>query len=233
LTPSATSRLCLLLGCGVIAATQSKIFRKRPNLVRFGVPAGVVLYGVLVFFFDLNAHIAEAVGRDPTLTDRTKIWKLLLTMDTNPMLGTGYESFWLGSRLLTVWSQFRGLNEAHNGYLEVYLNLGMVGLLMLGAFLIVTYSRVGKLLKRFESFGSLSLAFWTVLIFYSITEVGFRSGLMWFAFLLGAISLRRAPNDDCRTAGKGGQSRNNARLEASLFTFVPTRDYYGASHPIS
>ncbi len=48
-------------------------------------------------------------------------------MKTNPLLGTGYESFWLGPRLQWFW-QHAGLghiNEAHNGYLEVYLNLGI------------------------------------------------------------------------------------------------------------
>jgi transposase len=35
---------------------------------------------------------------------------------------SGYESFWLGPRLLWVWEQAGGVNEAHNGYLEVYLN---------------------------------------------------------------------------------------------------------------
>ena len=50
-------------------------------------------------------------------------------MPINPIFGTGFESFWLGKRL----EQLQGIffffpNEAHNGYLEVYLNLGLMGL---------------------------------------------------------------------------------------------------------
>ena len=73
----------------------------------------------------MNGAFAASVGRDPTLTDRTKIWSLVLSMHTNPLIGTGYESFWLGPRLLKVWQGgLGGINEAHNGYLEFSSILG-------------------------------------------------------------------------------------------------------------
>src|SRR2546428_3149771 len=46
----------------------------------------------------------ETMGRGPTLTGRTQIWHLVLSMTTNPLLGTGFESFWLGPRLQKIWS---------------------------------------------------------------------------------------------------------------------------------
>ena len=55
----------------------------------------------------MNGDLAGAVGKDPTLTDRTKIWAILLDMHTNPLLGTGYESFWLGPRLQRFWQNCR------------------------------------------------------------------------------------------------------------------------------
>ena len=36
----------------------------------------------LGFGVDITAVVAEAIGRDPTLTDRTKIWSFLLNMKT-------------------------------------------------------------------------------------------------------------------------------------------------------
>ena len=64
-------------------------------------------------------------------------------MHTNPLVGTGYESFWLGPRLKDVWAQTgAGINEAHNGYLEVYLNQGLIGLVLLGGFLIASYRTI-------------------------------------------------------------------------------------------
>ena len=199
ISDSATSRVCLVVGCLVIAAAHSKAVKRRPALLTVLIPLGICGYLVLAVGFDvdISAAVAEAVGRDPTLTDRTKIWSFLLSMKTSPLLGTGYESFWLGPRLQSFW-QNAGLghiNEAHNGFLEVYLNLGMIGLSLLGWFLIASYRTICRRLEHFSAFGSLNLALWTILLFYSATEAGFRSGLMWLTFLLGAIVVPERVSD--------------------------------------
>ena len=154
------------------------------------IPVIFLSYVILAFGFDMNGALAEAVGRDPTLTDRTKIWSILLAMDTNPLLGTGYESFWLGPRLLKIRGASLGyINEAHNGYLQMYLQLGLIGLFLLAWFLIASYRRICRRLENFPSLGALSLAVWTVLVFYNMTEAAFTGGLVWMMLLPGAIEL--------------------------------------------
>lgn len=50
-----------------------------------------------------------------------------------------------------------------------------------------------------SDFAPLSLALWTVLLFYNVTEAAFRgSQLMWVTFLLGAISVRIPAEDRVR-----------------------------------
>ena len=91
-----------------------------------------------------------------------------------------------------LFSQESGLgriNEAHNGYLEVYLNLGIIGLFLLVGFVIASYRTICKRLRPFSNLASLTLALWIILLFFSVTEAGFRSGLMWVTFLLGAIAV--------------------------------------------
>ena len=92
------------------------------------------------------------------------------------------------------------INEAHNGYLEVYLNLGIIGLFLLGGFLIASYRTICRRLKPFSSLASLSLAVWTIMLFYSVTEAGFRGGLMWVTFLLGAIAVPGLAEDRVHSA---------------------------------
>jgi len=53
-----------------------------------------------------------------------------------------------------------------------------------------SYRKICKLLAPFSSLASLSMALWTIMLFYCVAEVGFRSGLMWLAFLLVAISVK-------------------------------------------
>lgn len=193
LARSATSSVCLTLGCLLIAAAHSRFFQRRPSLLNWLVPVSFGLYLLLAFGLDLNGNFAGAVGRDPTLTDRTKIWAFVLSMQPNPLLGTGYESFWLGPRLEWFWTQsgLGRINEAHNGYLEVYLNLGAMGLLFLTCLLAGTYRKICRGVKEGDRLAFLALAFWTILLFYSMTEAGFRSGLLWATFLLVTLPFAR------------------------------------------
>jgi len=186
---SATSSVCLLIGCTVIAAAHSKLFRRHPGLLKVLIPGLICLYLFLVFGFGAMGQMASAVGRDPTLTDRTKIWSVLLSFHTNPIIGTGYESFWLGPRLKIIWQSVGLINEAHNGYLDIYLNLGSIGLALLAGFLIASYRRICKILNPSSKIASLSLAIWTVLLFYNVTEAAFKGGLLWMALLPGVIVL--------------------------------------------
>jgi exopolysaccharide production protein ExoQ len=188
---SATCNVCLALGCLVIVAARSRVFRRHPAFLKVLIPGIFCIYLILALGFGMSGDLAAAVGKDPTLTDRTKIWAFLLGMPINRFIGTGYESFWLGPRLQWVWreSGLGGLNEAHNGYLEVYLNLGIIGLFLLGGFLISSYRNICKQLTSSASLASLNLALWTIMLFYSVTEAGFRSGLMWFMFLLGGMAV--------------------------------------------
>jgi len=201
LADSATSRVCLTLGCLVIAAAHRKSVKRNPFLLKLLIPASLCLYMILQFSFGINRALAGLVGRNSTFTGRTELWNILLSMHTNPLLGTGYESFWLGPRLQMIWAKFAVVNEAHNGYLEIYLNLGLIGLFLLIGFLIASYRTICKRLTPHSSFGSLSLALWTVLLFYNVTEAAFKGGqLMWLAFLLGAISVPVRVEDAVRSA---------------------------------
>jgi O-antigen ligase len=191
LAHSATCIVCLGVGCMVIAAADGNWGRRHQTLLKAGIPASFCLYLVLGFGLGLNADFAQLLGRDPTLTDRTHIWSVLLSLDADPVFGTGYESFWLGTRLESVHQKAGELiNEAHNGYLEVYLNLGAVGVLLLVVFLVVGYRNICRLpLASKANSASFALGLWAVVILYNVTEASFRHGLMWLALLLVAVGL--------------------------------------------
>ena len=189
---SRTADVCLILGCIVIAMAQGKIFRRRPGFLQAIIPLGFCCYLVLALGLGMNGELAQLVGKDVTLTDRTKIWDIVLGMNTNPVIGTGYETFWMGTRLKSIWetSGLGEINEAHNGYLEVYLQLGGVGITLLCGYLIASYRNICKALRSNSVLASLSLSVWIVLLFYSWTEVGFRNNLVWLTFLLSAFALQ-------------------------------------------
>src|SRR5262249_18406741 len=131
--------------------------------------------------------VTATLGRDTTMTGRTDLWDAVLPLNPNPLLGAGYESFWLGDRLKALWTRFWWQpNQAHNGYLEVYLNLGLLGLLLVGVFLLTSYQRIWRPTNA-VGFASLSLAIWTITLLHNVTEAGVFKGSLWVPLLLASI----------------------------------------------
>ena len=133
--------------------------------------------------------MVTALGKDPTLTGRTEIWSLLLGLHTNPWIGTGFESFWLGPRLEKMYAALPNLpiNTAHDGYLEVYLNLGWIGICFIAILLVAGYTRIISGIRRNPQTASLFLGFFLCTLFYSFTEAAFRLMSVAWVFLLLVI----------------------------------------------
>jgi exopolysaccharide production protein ExoQ len=80
------------------------------------------------------AAATEALGRDPTLTGRTEIWRVVWQLvESNFWFGYGWNAWALGNPVGDSLRSALGFNvtHAHNGYLNVALELGIVGLALL------------------------------------------------------------------------------------------------------
>jgi exopolysaccharide production protein ExoQ len=197
LSDSKTSTICLSFGCLVIGAAHFNFGRRHVNWLKALAPLSFFVYLILTFGFGMGAQLSQAVGRSGDMSDRTHIWQVCLRAPVNPLLGAGYQTFWLGPRVQWIWARLGGDNvlECHNGYLQIYLDLGLIGLFLVCMFLIATYSKICKGLKPLSALGSLSLGLWTVLIFYNVSEASFEVDLLFVAFLLAGISApQRAAN---------------------------------------
>lgn len=184
---SATSQLCLLIGCVVIAAAHTRSLSSRPMWLKTAIPASICLFLALEFSVGVTDLATAAFGRDSSMTGRTDLWEAVLPLNPNPLFGAGYGSFWLGDRLSVLWTMFRWRpNQAHNGYLEVYLSLGLVGLLIFGIFLMVSYQRIWRSTNT-AAFRSLSLAIWVIMLLYNVTEAAVFAGHLWALLLLGSV----------------------------------------------
>jgi exopolysaccharide production protein ExoQ len=137
-------------------------------------------------FIGFGGSLVEGLGRESTLTGRTAIWHAALHLVRNPLFGAGYESFWIGPRLRQVIKDIdQGVNQAHNGYLEIYLNLGWMGIALLAGLIVTGYRRIFPAVRRQVQAGSLRLAYFIVAIAYNFTEGGFKMmHPVWIVFLL-------------------------------------------------
>lgn len=187
ISSSATSMGCFLIGSFFILWTRLPAVRKWPVLVHTPVLA-VTTVATLAITGQLGAWVFRSLQRDETLTGRTELWQRVLELTTNPVLGTGFESFWLGERLEYLWSLYWWRpNQAHNGYLELYANLGLVGLALFLVFLFSSYLRITRDLKQADSYASLRLSWVVVSVIYNFTEASFRMQNLAWIFLLFAV----------------------------------------------
>lgn len=187
---SATSKACFALGAILMIATSFSPIRRRPWAVCALVLA-ILIAGADIMLLGGGATFVHALGRKSDLTGRTGIWAELIPMSPNPVLGAGFETFWLGPRLQQIWAANPGnnLNEAHNGYIEVYLNLGCIGLMLIALILIGGFRHAGRALRGTDpSLAGLLLAYVTAATIYGITEAGFRNlSLNWFFLLVSVV----------------------------------------------
>jgi O-antigen ligase len=151
----------------------------------------IVITGALTFFVANSAlglvdQAIALLGRDPTLTDRTKIWREVLKFDINPVLGTGFEDFWNEPRRAVMRQIFFWEpNQAHNGYLETYLCLGLIGLAFMFFLLLTAFFRSARRLEINRPLAQYGLGFIAGYAVYNWTEAAFKAlHPMWFVFFL-------------------------------------------------
>jgi O-antigen ligase len=219
LANSATSLGCFMLG-GTLIIILSLFRRERPAMVH--VMVGGIAVGALVVYLYPEAFVflVRSMGRNTTLTGRTELWSDLLRMDTHPIWGTGFESFFLGHRLEYLWGKYWWHpNEAHNGYLETYLTLGSVGLCLLAWVMITGYRNALNTYRSDPRSGSLRLAFLVVAVIYNTTEAAFKvMNPVWIVFLLAATAVPELQRQEDRQedSAQGGRDRSAPGPRSSL-----------------
>jgi exopolysaccharide production protein ExoQ len=206
---SMTSICALSMASMIMFLSTRPAFRRRPASVHFLIVA-LLSCTVYALFFESSGSLIAGLGRNPTLTGRTDIWHAALTVRNSPLVGAGYESFWLGTRLQEMWKAIPGLrvNEAHNGYIEIVLTLGYIGAILLGILIVTGYRNIIADYRSHPEIASLRMAFLFAAVTNALTEAAFRMmGPPWIAFLLAIMAV-----PVCFAPESGGSGRQDGQL---------------------
>jgi len=189
LSDSKTATVCTAVGLFLIIRS-GRLLSKTISRVVF---IGALSLPFLVFFSqefgEVIAPLMAALGRDMTFTGRTEIWQHININTVNPLIGYGYWNFWGGPGGDRINLAMKALiPNAHNGYLDLYLDGGILGLSVLFLLLLATGNSIIKRLKPGSDenrYQRVRLAFVVAAIIYNLSESTFaRMGPIWLTSLM-------------------------------------------------
>jgi O-antigen ligase len=142
----------------------------------------IVLIFSIIFSIFLSLSISaaidlifQALGKDPTLTGRTIFWQQLVETIFSHPIGYGYNGFWQPWRGTSDPSAFIGAGSAqlgnyrpphaHNGFLEIGLQLGFIGLCI---FLVSFAVTTGKAIWQAKTYKGTQALFPLILLVYLV-----------------------------------------------------------------
>jgi O-antigen ligase len=144
------------------------------------------------------ARIAKMLPLDTSFTGRTDIWTFALqALQLRLPTGYGFAAFWGSGSIRSLpegmeWAE--SASHSHNGYLDTALAMGLPGLALLIAVLVIAPLRNFQAADRGGNGGPLAMAFlriWLFGLYLSSLESFFldRADPLWFTFLLAVFGL--------------------------------------------
>ena len=188
---SATSLACMFAAiCLLLIGRLPRMEQQPSTLVAIGI-IFLVVFGVLEALFGVTDTLIFMLGRREDLTTRIPTWNILLSMVENPIVGFGYEIFWAGDRLSYFWNKTgTTIISAHNGYLDTYLTLGIIGLSLLLLSIIAGLIKAIKRLRYEYKYALLRITFIIVCILQNWTESTLKTTCnMVILFLFGILDM--------------------------------------------
>jgi exopolysaccharide production protein ExoQ len=184
---------------GTIMATLP-LYRLLRSRVTFAIPAvialSVTVVGCILIVHSSLQDIFQLVNRNPQLTGRTALWDAVaIAIMKRPFLGYGFNAFWQGmagesaSVLLTV--QWIPLHS-HNGFLDLMLDLGILGFVTFAlGYIALCWRAVGLAIKRRDIVPVWLCTFLIFMFLYNLSESSIlaENNIFWVLYIATAVSL--------------------------------------------
>jgi len=189
------------------------------------IMAFIIGIGILQPFIGGSAvsGFASTMGRNSTLTGRTEIWAELTPLAMRqPIFGSG-----LGSYCSPTDREMDGFCEAHNGYLEVVLDFGFVGLLFFVIFLLSSCRKAQRELMHDFDWSVLQICFFIMALIHNIGESSMNSftsqltAVLLFLSVSSTSAISYAPKvDSIRATTRSTKFTSYSRKKKTTMTSI-------------
>lgn len=187
------------------ASAAMYLLRRFKTRDRAVVAILVILAGCCACLFVVAnlSMFLELLGKDPSFSGRTLVWQAVIgAIVQRPILGYGYAAFFssmnAGAGTLVMTTRFV-VNHPHDGYLAIFLDLGIVGLL---CFIVIVCR---AFIDAVRCWRQTPAADWYICLILlalleNISEIGLvtANDLSWLLFVIACTGLHRASRDSRR-----------------------------------
>ncbi|MFH7241640.1 MAG: O-antigen ligase family protein [Spirulina sp.] len=195
LSDSSSSLLNGIMLMSIVLSTQVIQLRGK-DLIFSLLLLAAVIFALTQWFLPMAQAVVEALGKDMTLTGRTDIWPMSLAkIQERPWLGYGFNGFWHGlngESLDMILAVRWRVPSSHNGFLDLWLDLGFVGFSLFFLLLWNSIIKIVFILRHQFNWvyvWPLALLVYTVIVNLTETALISQNSLGWVLFIAVTLSV--------------------------------------------
>ncbi|AFZ35407.1 O-antigen polymerase [Stanieria cyanosphaera PCC 7437] len=173
---------------------------RNPRSILILTLIGLFIASVVVLLIGNAELIVTSLGKDITLSGRTELWNGVIDqIRQKPWLGYGRGGFWNSeSNMSEIVGSYVAINflvpDAHNGFLDLTADLGIVGLILFLCSFIFAFQRAFVYARlNFAPEALWHLTYLSCFFLYNLTEssVMKHNSIIWTVYMVVSLSLNR------------------------------------------
>ncbi|MBE8968926.1 O-antigen ligase family protein [Nostocales cyanobacterium LEGE 12452] len=189
-----TTSLTILLAMVLLLPFYRSLKRTNYKLQVIMITSTLML--MIIFSILLLNNIETVVGtsgKDLTFNGRSDLWELVISkILERPWLGYGFSGFWTSNAASKLRATYDWASNAHNGFLEIFLELGFLGFLTFAAgfvrFFVMALTRIISVAKKPEDYWPMQILIIIVIVNFSEARL-LTPSWNWLMYVTTSLSL--------------------------------------------
>jgi O-antigen ligase len=189
-----TTSLTILLAMTLLLPFYRSLKKTNYKLQVVMIASAIIsLVTISVLIANNIDSLVGASGKDLTLSGRTDLWDFIFAkIVERPWFGYGFYGFWDSEVAASLRRQHPWASNAHNGFLEMILELGFVGFSLFIAglvrFILMALQRINSIAKKPEDYWCMQMLVIIIIINFSEARL-LGPSWNWLMYITMSLSL--------------------------------------------
>jgi exopolysaccharide production protein ExoQ len=189
-----TTSLTILLTMILLLPIYKFLKKTNYKLQVIMITSALMLLIIFSIFLINNAEtVVGTSGKDLTFNGRSDLWELVMSkVWERPLVGYGFSGFWTSNAASKLRATYDWASNAHNGFLELLLELGFLGFVTFAAgfirFFVMALTRIISVAKKPEDYWPMQMLVIIVIVNFSEARL-LTPSWNWLMYVTTSLSL--------------------------------------------